>query len=156
MGYETDIVLEQQFARTIKQILGLCFIGQSKYLDQKEATDFAVFQIDPIKVAVRLRRYNQYLIGNRKDEFTIRWSRPSGVKTEIHKIHDGLVDYILYGFVGPQNKKIIRYFIGDLRVFIETDPHLLGPYKNVPPDSELVACRLSDLPDMFFVHKYGF
>src|SRR5689334_11568597 len=100
--------LEHKFAPTIKQILGLQFIGQDPVLDLKEATDFATFVVKPFRVGVRLRTH-RYL-ASYGNEFTIRWSRPvfqgcwpyaasTTVKTEIHKIRDGHVDYILYGFV---------------------------------------------------------
>ncbi len=155
MSYDTDRTLEVRFARQIKQILGLCFISQSKYMDQKEATDFAVFYIEPFSVAARLRRYPIYCNLQYRNQFTVRWSRPSGIKTEIHKIREGLVQYLFYGFLNETESHIIQYFVGDLNVLLEANPKHLGPFPNRPPDSELVAYELKSLPPEFFVHKYG-
>jgi len=152
MGYEQDIRLEQKFSTTIKWILGLCFIGQSTIADKQEATDFAVFDIDPFSVGARLRTYPYYL--RYPDQFTIRWSRPSGVSTEIHKIRDGLVDYILYGFVDADEKRIIRYFVGDLDIFRDIDPEPIFIGQNTPPDSELAAFKLNQFPPEFIIHQW--
>jgi len=133
MGYATDIGLELRFTKTIKGILGNCFIVQDPQHDRQEGTDFEIFTVQPFKVGVRLRRF-AYLdrYGN---EFTLRWSRPSGVPTEIDKVRSGLVDYILYGFVDAEERHILQYFIGDLNVFRANEPSPLGIFPNVPPDS---------------------
>lgn len=89
-----------------------------------------------------------------KDDFTIRWSRPSGIKTEYQKIMEGLVDYILYGFVNELEDKIIHYFIGDLVVFRETNPNPFSVKPNNPHDSNLAVFRLCDLPDNFVLKLY--
>ncbi|GAH99176.1 unnamed protein product, partial [marine sediment metagenome] len=84
-----------------------------------------------------------------RQEFTIRWELKSGNRTEIHKIRDGLVDYILYGFVDEKEEKILQYFIGDLKVFRLAK---LEPYdirKNDPLDSYLAIFRLNDMPEDF-------
>jgi hypothetical protein len=123
-NFEEDIGLEKKFVKRAKQILGECFFCRDKIADLEQGTDFLIFQLDlpnSIRVAFRLRRF-KYLCF--KDDFTIRWKRPSGVKTEIDKIMDGQVNYILYGFVDKAEKNIIKYFIGDLRIFRE---------KNLPP-----------------------
>jgi hypothetical protein len=91
-GFRRDIQLEYRFARTIKAILGLFFIRKDIDADLHGGTDFLVYNIKPFRVAVRLRRYKYYIKYSK--QFTIRLSRPSGVKTEIDKINEGLVDYI--------------------------------------------------------------
>lgn len=151
-GYETDIVLEHRFAKVIKAILGNYFIGQDPIHDKKRGTDFEIFSVEPFTVGVRLRRYT-YLAwaGN---EFTLRWSRPSGVPTEIHKIRAGYVDYILYGFVDAEQKKIEQYFLGDLRIFRENEPRPIGVYPNNPPDSELAAYSLDNMPSGFILKMW--
>ena len=114
MGYSHDICLERKFSKQIKAILGCQFITQVVDHDLHNATDFETFIVKPFTVGARLRRMRYY---NFKDEFTLRWSRPSGVPTEIDKVRSGLVDYILYGFVNQEETKIIQYFIGDLALF---------------------------------------
>lgn len=152
MGYNDDIKLEQRFSSTIKWILGMCFIGQDVVADRQAATDFAVFTVEPFSVGARLRRYHYYL--RYPNQFTIRWSRPSGVETEIHKIRKGLVDYILYGFIDSPGKKVIKYFVGDLDVFRAIDPKPIFIGNNDPPDSELAAFRIAQLPPEFIVHQW--
>ena len=99
--YQKDRALEDKFSKTIKGILGNVFITKDIQMDLLHGTDFLTLTVNPFKVAVRLRRqdgnFERY-----KKEFTIRWSRPSGIETEIHKIKKGLVDYIFYGFVGKE------------------------------------------------------
>jgi len=85
-GYEKDIRLERKFTPEIKRILGDVFITQDPVLDKEQATDFLIFTVNISKVAARLRTYKHYIMEDRKNEFTIRYSRPSGNPTEIDKI----------------------------------------------------------------------
>jgi len=150
-SYNKDRALEDRFAKTIKAILGNQFIIKDDWMDKKEGTDFIVYSITSIKVAVRLRRFDYIKY---KNEFTLRWSRPSGVKTEYQKIKEGLVDFILYGFIDLSEKSIIHYFIGDLTIFRKANikPYLIKP--NNPYDSELAIFRLSDCPNGFIIKLY--
>ena len=147
-NFNRDIQLEIRFKRVIKAILGNQFIVQDRIEDLENGTDFLLLKMTPFKIGVRLRRYKYFK--NYHHEFTLRWSRPSGVKTEIHKIREGLVDYIFYGFVDPKEKQIIQYFIGDLIIFKKNEPEgLIKP--NNPPDSELSIYRISQLPKSFII-----
>lgn len=151
-SYQKDLQLEKIHSGTIKSILGNYFISQDVYQDQTQGTDFLTFTMQPFKIGVRLRRkcqnYEYY-----KHEFTLRWSRPSGVETEIHKIRKSLVQYILYGFVDELEKKIIRYFIGDLKVF---NAHSPTPriFPNNPRDSDLAVYKIADFPKNFILKHY--
>jgi len=148
-----DMQLEYKFAKIIKAILGNQFITKDIEADEQQGTDFLIYTIKPLRVAVRLRRYDYYKY---KDDFTIRWSRPSGVKTEYQKIKEGLVDYILYGFLDNDEKEIIYYFIGDLKIFRNAN---INPYKIVPNkpihDSDMAVFRLQDFPVEFIIKQYG-
>lgn len=146
-GYDKDITLEHKLADRIKTVLGCYFFTQTQWQDQHEATDFAVFAAKPVKVAVRLRRY-EYL-ARYGSEFTIRWTRPSGVATEIDKIRIGLVDYMLYGFVDETETKLMQYAICDLGIFRAQEPKPYSIKDNVPPDSQLAIYRLSQFPAPF-------
>jgi len=152
VGYDHDICLERKFARQIKAILGCQFITQSVDHDLHNGTDFEIFIVKPFTVGVRLRRVGYYQ--RFKNEFTLRWSRPSKVPTEIDKVRAGLVDYILYGFVNAEESKIVQYFIGDLAVFREHEPKPTGIFDNRPPDSQLAAYQLSSLPAAFLVKRW--
>lgn len=153
-GYDRDITLEHRFSKQIRSILGCYFFTQTAWLDQQEATDFAVFTAEPVKVAARLRR-NEYLL-RYPDEFTIRWSRPSGVKTEIDKIRSGLVDYMLYGFVDESQTRLLKYVICDLDVFRAKEPKPICVKRNNPPDSELAAYKLSQFPPEFVLKLWKY
>jgi hypothetical protein len=150
-NYKTDSKIEFRFAKQIKAILGNQFIVKDIRADIEEGTDFAIFQLNPIRIAVRLRRYN-YL--KYKGDFTIRWSRPSGAKTEHQKIMEGLVDYILYGFIDEPEDRIVAYFIGDLSVFKLLNPKPFSIKPNSPHDSDLAVFRLCDLPTNFVIKTY--
>jgi len=154
-GYEKDIRLEKKFASKIKQILGEVFITQDPILDRQEATDFLIFTVNISKVAARLRTYKHYTTEDRKNEFTIRYSRPSGNPTEIDKIREGKVGYIFYGFANSDETKIIHWFIGDLDVFRKNESPKVRPYPNDPPDSEFVAYKIKQFPKSFIVARGG-
>ena len=148
-----DMQIETKFSKIIKGILGNQFITKDIYADEQEGTDFQTYTIHPLRVAVRLRRHSYY--EKYKDEFTIRWSRPSGIKTEYQKIMEGLVNYILYGFLDEDESHIISYFIGDLSIFRNSN---IQPYKIKPNapinDSELAIFRLDALPNEFVIKRY--
>ncbi|MEK6881731.1 MAG: hypothetical protein AABY22_19085, partial [Nanoarchaeota archaeon] len=107
-NYEKNITLERKFAETVKQILGRQFITQDKIMDTQQGTDFLIFNINPIKVGLRLRRYKYLKDYGYGEQFTIRYELASGNKTEYEKIMEGLVDYIMYGFVDEKEEKIIK------------------------------------------------
>lgn len=152
MSYEDNIRHERRHAQTIAGILGKCFFRQDVYLDLHEATDFAIFRADPVRVAARLRTYTY--MAKYGSEFTIRWRLPSGVETEIDKIRRGAVAYIFYGFMSPDESRIVRYFVGDLARFRLAEPKPLCIRTNTPPDSELAVYRVGDMDDHFIVKSY--
>ena len=67
---------------------------------------------------------------------------------------EGLVDFILYGFIDEPEKRIIEYFIGDLSVFRSFDPKPFSIKPNNPHDSDLAIFRLRDLPSEFVIKTY--
>lgn len=147
-----DLRLEERHALTIAGILGKTFVTKDVRADLKDATDFAVFTVRPFGVGARLRTYSydkRY-----HQQFTLRWSRPSGVDTEIDKIMEGLVDYIFYGFVSRDESRIVRYFIGDLAVFRSLRPEPLAILPNTPCDSELAAFHIRDCGRAFVVKSW--
>lgn len=153
-SYSKNIYLEKDYAGMVKCILGNYFIGQDTYQDQTQGTDFLTFTMRPFKIGVRLRRkcenFDRY-----KHEFSIRWELPSGVETEIHKIRKNFVQYILYGFVDESEKKIIRYFIGDLKVFNAHSPAIIPRiFQNNPRDSDFAVYKIADFPENFILKHY--
>lgn len=109
-------------------------------------------QAELLRAARELKR--RHYLARYGSEFTVRWSRPSGVPTEIDKIREGLVDYIFYGFVSPDESRIVRYFVGDLARFRLAEPKPLCIRENTPPDSKLAVYRVGDMDDHFIVKSY--
>ena len=153
-GFAKDFALEVNNMRMIKAILGNYFITKDVEADLKKGTDFLILQVQPFSVAVRLRRFKIYKNKEWRNQFTLRWSRPSGVKTEIHKIQEGLVDYILYGFVDESERKIIQWFLGDMEVFNQVAPAPVEVRPNNPRDSDFAAFDLNQLPGSFILDYY--
>lgn len=152
MSYIIDRALEDQHSTEIKNILGNYFIQKREVDDLEKGTDFAIYYIKPFSVGIRLRRYNQFIKNDYKNEFTIRWSRPSGIKTEIHKIREGLVDHIFYGFLSPDAESVIQYFLADLKKFTDPKPEAIIP--NFPPDSKFAVYKMTQLPNSFYLKKW--
>lgn len=151
--YEKNRTIEDKFSKVIKTILGNQFFVKDIQMDLKNGTDFLTFMAkNQIKVAVRLRRYSY--LEKYPEDFTIRWKLRSGVKTEIHKIMEGLVDYLLYGFINEEETKIIKYFIGDLSVFRKCNMKPVAVIPNDPPDSKLAVYKISQFPKNFILKTW--
>ena len=152
--YHDDIIYERRFVGELERIIE-CFIReklgvksdffilQDEHADWKEATDFIACTDPPIRFGVRLRTHFYYLDEGTRYDVTIRWSRPSGVRTEIDKLRDGFVDYMIYGFMNEEGSKIIARCIYQ-------PPHPwpdgLVPYRIIPNkngDSDLGVFRRS-------------
>jgi len=149
MSYSKDRRIEDVKSQLIKNILGQHFITKIVEADLQEGQDFGIYSLKPFNVGVRLRRFKHFKPYNR--QFTIRWSRPSGTKTEIDKIREGLVDFILYGFLDEKEQNLIQYFIGDLKIFRAVNPEPYAVIPNDPPDSELAVFKFNQFPREFFV-----
>lgn len=151
-SFEKDLRLEKKFAPIIKAILGNLFIIQEEKADLEEGTDFLVLHLKPFRIAVRLRRFPYF--EKHRNEFTIRWRRPSGVKTEIDKIREKAVDYFFYGFLDEKEEKIIRYVVLDLEVFRENECKPLDIFPNKPHDSDLAVFHLVQFPPELVIKDF--
>ncbi len=99
---------------SVKSILGQEIIGISTFeQDTEEATDLVILTTRASKIACRIRDYNKYKLFI--NEFTIRSRSQYGGRTEIHKILEGLADWMFYGF--GENEQVVKYSIIDLDVF---------------------------------------
>ncbi len=151
-SFDRDKALEEKFAEDIKAILGKVFITRDKIEDEKRGTDFFVFVIRNLRVAVRLRRWPPFK--SWFENFTIRWSRPSGIATEIDKIREGMVDYLFYGHLNKDETEIAWWFVGDLKVFRENEPKPIKVFENKDAKrSQGAVFRILDLPSEFIVAK---
>lgn len=155
-NYNFNIRLERKFAKQIKAILGIVFIGQDKELDIHFATDFLIMSAYPIKVACRLRTYKYFQNEKYRNQFTIRCRLSSGKDTELDKIKKGFCDYIFYGFVDEKEEKIIQYFIGDLNIFRDYEGGMIKEtHQNKDENPTILAAyNIKDFPQKFIVKSY--
>jgi len=152
-GWEIDKKWADQFTPEIQAILGQTFFELPTVADdQLRNTDLICFDMAGKRIGCRIRS-NQY-IRKYGYEITIRSSRPQGTKTEYQKIIEGWGDYFFYGFCNVTEETLIRWLVGDLKVFRETmiDKEVLGQTKqNTDGSSGFKAFRWVDLPPPFFV-----
>ena len=145
----------------VKRILGEHLIGTAtRAADRQEATDFWVYEIHPIRIGCRLRRYKYFQNEEYRNQFTVRVSRPSGVPSEMGKIVDGWGDYIFYGFANENDTDLVKWFIGDLKVFrsclIRNRQLLRGLYmgKNRDGSSSFYAWPVDAFPKEFILAEH--
>lgn len=112
---------------------------------------------EPIRISARVRRH-EYLAKYR-DEFTIRYRRPSGVRTEWHKMRAGDGDYFIYGFEAePGSDRLGTWLIGNLHLL--NDDYLAhgGYYRKQPnydKSSDFAIFHLADMPLGFVLNSEG-
>ena len=153
-GYDRDKAWSDKFMRTIKQVLGLCLLTEGNFEeDAKENTDLRVLNLKGVRIGCRVRTYDFY--ERYPNEFTIRYSRPTGIKTEIDKIMDGWGDLFFYGFSNQSETSLIKWTLADLNVFRQWYREGHGLVKSVPSSKcELIAFKWSDFPKGFIVNSY--
>lgn len=139
-----------KFIPEIKAILGVNLMCEPDVKeDQERNTDLIVMQMKSHRIACRIRKHS-YLSGY-GSEFTIR-AKSGGSKTEIHKVLDGWGDFIFYGFADKDEKRLSRWFIGDLDVFRGTyKDGMADVIPNFDGRTALAAFQLSDFPREFVV-----
>ena len=151
-NFETDKRRVDKFEPQIKRICGEVFIKTApKKVDCKEATDLLVLDLNPIRIACRVRYYEDLF--KYFNEFTMRVSRPSGVKTELEKILNGWCGYNFYGFADKSDTYIKQWFIGDLSVFRDeySALKLSGKIEKRTNSDETKFCafKIKDLSEKF-------
>jgi hypothetical protein len=113
--YQSDREISDLYIPEIKAAVGSFLVDVAPDVeDTQRNTDLIVLKMDAKRVACRVR--SQKYLDLYPDEFTIRTSRPSGVKTELTKLIQGFGDYIFYGF-GDGHGTLLKWKIGDLSVF---------------------------------------
>lgn len=149
MNQQNLLRLENKFSKQLKAILGGCFFTKNIDDDLTKGIDFAVYTIKPFKVACRLRGFGyQKRYGN---QFTVRWELKSGNRTEIDKIKDGFVDYMLYGFIDADEIRIIQWVLVDLKPIREgLEPFEIRQNK-MPDENKLAAYSLVTYPKEYIL-----
>jgi hypothetical protein len=126
--YQGDRALSDRFLPDIKRHLapyvdGNPVIVASDDLDQKKATDLVA---GDVRIAYTVRSMSSYWPQFRR-QFTVRFKRDSGTKTELAKIAEGHCDWKFYGFHDGVNR-VLEWYLVDLhvlRLHWEDDRHML-------------------------------
>ena len=121
----------------------------TKIEDQTQCTDLVVEDWG-FQVGVRFREYPRYW--GFRNQFTIRSSRPNGATTELAKILEGHVDFILYGFYAPAVRQVVEWTIIDLTVF--RDFYQVVPQIHNPTETSFCAFHYSDFPPSLIFRRH--
>lgn len=118
-NWKEDHLWARPLLAKVKQILGMVFFTEPpEEEDQERNTDLWILRLrrkfTDCRVAVRIRRFEQFMKPGYGNEFTIRSSRPSGAKTELQKMLDGWAQYFFYGFANKHATNFQKYTLADL------------------------------------------
>jgi hypothetical protein len=92
----------RRFDVSVKRALGEATYQQASMKDDMErGTDFVLYTTGKSRIAARVRESYYWRKGLGAD-ITIRRDRPSGSDTEIHRVMEGWVDLIFYGFAADE------------------------------------------------------
>lgn len=148
MSYTEDRVWSDTFLDQVKEIIGRHVVHISSF-EEDTKLGFDLIIKGEKKIAVRLRRfgfYNKY-----PNDITIRKSRPSGAPTELQKIMDGDVDWMLYGHLSASNIFIEHYYLINLdhfRTHLVKNKSLIKCEKKVNCDGTVFcAFDITSFPD---------
>lgn len=133
--------------------------------DRKRNTDLVLRSAvplrngEPIRISARVRRHEYLNRPSYRGQFTVRRRRPSGVRTEWHKMRAGDGDYFIYGFESePGSDRLSPWFIGNLAVLNSHIQRGGRPTKiehNSDGSSDLAIFELSGMPLEFMVNSVG-
>lgn len=130
--------------------------------DAERNTDLMVLALNTdVRIGCRVRRYKYF--EKYSGQFTIRNTRPSGVKSELTKILENWGRYLFYGISNEAETGFVTWVIGDLSVFrLWFNQQLfLSPARVMPgepvinPDgsSTGLAFNIKDLPAEFVIAR---
>jgi len=115
-NWNKDKRWSDRFLPGITRILGEYFIGEPPIEeDQERGTDLIVLGMNNQRFACRVRRHSY--LERYANEFTVRVTRPSGVKTELAKILEGWGDFMFYAFATKDEMDFALWSILSLNVF---------------------------------------
>ena len=159
--WKEDKRWSDKFLPEIKMILGLHLIGEPPIEEDCERnTDLIVLKMDAVRIACRIRRYEYF--SKYPDDITIRYGRPSGVKTELTKIIEGWGDYFSYGFSDENEKNLISWRLcrlNDFRVWfnrqiVSNKGVMPGANKNNNDNSSSFLVFKADVIPNFILAKH--
>lgn len=113
-SYQSDRQWSDQFIPAIRNIVGPHLLVPAPLeVDTKEAADLIVLRARDMTVACRIRRPGY--LDRYGWQFTMRYKRDTGTKTELAKITEGWGDWMFYGFASPEGAgALVRWFLVDL------------------------------------------
>lgn len=117
--------------------------------DMKEATDFQI-TTKLGSVAARVRR-NCYSWR----DWTIRYSRPSGVETEYHKIMQGHADFYLYAWADTTDSKFADWILVDMALVRMNNALCRGQIKNNRDGTRFLAIQARQIADCLLGNSMG-
>ena len=113
MGWQSDKSWSDRFIPEIRQIVGpRLLVPSSLEVDRTEAADLVVLKGRDMTLACRVRRPG--FLPRYGNEFTIRFKRDSGAKTELQKITEGWGDWMFYGHSNDQQDGFALWWLLDL------------------------------------------
>lgn len=161
-AFDHDFGWQQKFVPLITPILGAHLIKEAPAVEDKtHNTDFMVLELGAVRVACRMRRWEQ-LVKSPKygNEFTIRATRPRGQVTELAKVISGWGTYIFYAFANEAGDGLCAWLLGDLNSFrlwhslelaANRRPWVVKP--NHDGSSKFHVYTIGDLPPDFVVAR---
>lgn len=145
---EKDFRWQEGFLPEVKRVLtaNACHLINIEvadtHADMKRATDFHVFT-KVGDIAVRIRRYPCAW-----RDWTVRYSRPSGAKTEYEKLKEGYGDFYLYAWEGEMPLRFQDWVLIDLHLVRATDALCRGKLdKNHDGSSDFLSIPVRRLGD---------
>jgi hypothetical protein len=125
MTYKRDRDFSDRHIPTLKSIVGHHVVNvASEYIDHKEAGDLVILRHADLTVGARVRReeHKRWIT-----EFTLRFKRTNGIKTELEKVMEGFMGLFIYGF-DDILYNVMPWIILNMDVFratIERNPNLI-------------------------------
>jgi len=89
-------------------------------------------ELGELRIGMRLRTVDNLGIGNRRNEFTIRWSTINGKTSEYHKIMSGWMKHFYYGFA--DGGTIYKSVLLDMDIFRRIMLSWTSPWPDKPAD----------------------
>jgi hypothetical protein len=116
-----DYTWQAQFLSRIREIIGPLILAEAPFdIDVKQATDLIVLNLRqaqgrPIEnIGCRVRRPDMQQFAH---QFTLRYSRPTGAKTEYEKIKEGWCEWLFYAIALGYGFEFYCWTIIDLGAF---------------------------------------
>lgn len=148
--WKRDLAWTKPYMPRVKALLGFALVVEAPLEeDQKRNTDL-MLRLPDARVAVRIRRPSPW---TSPDDFTLRWRRDSGAKTEYAKIAEGHGDFLFYGILDRTSTDLDWWVILALQPLMarlaSTRVRQLRTYPECDGCEHLVdrKRRLVDLPD---------